>query len=192
MNQRGKIIRLKRLQDSSCKRCSLHKSSKHICILGKGNVMTSILLLGEAPGSAEEKTGKPFMGRAGKLLNNLLELLEMLDLVYITNAARCRPPENRNPTFKELLACGYFLGKEIEIISPKIIIPMGRVAMFALGFADIRAGTKPFFSKEWQVWINPTFHPAYCLRRGRNATNDLYKVLKWAKAKSLTSELEGN
>ena len=183
MNRRGKQLRLQKLRNPHCTICKLHKSSKHVCILGRGNVMAPIVLVGEAPGAAEEKTGKPFMGRAGKLLNKLLKLLEMYHLVYITNACRCRPPKNRNLTSAELEACNYYFKKEIDIIKPKIIILLGRTAVTAMGFgADVNAGSSYFHYEPWpDCYIKASWHPSYCLRRGKGATKDLYRALKWAK-----------
>lgn len=181
MSKKKKTVRLINVRMSQCKMCKLHKSTQHICIMGKGNVMGSIFLIGEAPGSAEAKTGKVFCGRAGKFLDKLLNSLNMIDLVYITNAVHCRPPQNRNPSWSEIQACAYFLEWEISIVEPKVIIPMGKIAMAALEYPNIHAGTKPFVDKKWNMWINPTWHPSYCLRRGKAATNDLTKVLKWSK-----------
>ena len=181
MNQRGKEIHLARLKDPDCKRCSLYRSTKHVCILGKGNVMSSIVLVGEAPGAAEEKTGKPFMGRAGKLLDRLLTSLNLQDKVYITNPVHCRPPDNRKPTKKEIEACRIYFDGELNIVKPKVIILMGRTAIEAYGFgSEVNAGTKPFlFDDTW--YIISTWHPSYCLRRGKAATHDLLKALRCAK-----------
>jgi len=143
------------------------------------------MLIGEAPGSAEEKTGKVFCGRAGKFLDKLLRGrgLDMQNLVYITNACRCRPPENRSPTPKELDACRPFLKAEVDIVKPKVILLLGRVATAALGFgASVNTGSEYFFYGPWpNAYIKTTWHPAYCLRRGKGATRDLVKHLKWAK-----------
>jgi DNA polymerase len=181
MGKRGKKVRLRNLRITNCKLCKLHKSTKNVCILGKGALDAPVILIGEAPGEAEAKTGKPFMGRAGKLLDKLLKEVKLTNLVYITNVVHCRPPGNRTPSEEEINICSYFLGWEISIINPQILIPMGKVAMKGLGYYDISAGTKPFIDKEWSMWVNPTWHPAYCLRRGKAATNDLRKTLIWAK-----------
>jgi len=184
MNRRGKTIRLARLKDSSCKRCKLCKSSRHVCILGKGNVMASIMLIGEAPGAAEERTGKVFCGRAGKFLDKLLNSLDMKDRVYITNAVRCRPSDNRKPTSEEIHACQKYLDGELGIIKPKVILLLGRTAIEAMGFgADVNAGSEGFLVNEtW--WAKGTWHPSYCLRRGKAATRDLFKALLWARERS--------
>jgi len=181
MNRRGKLIRLDRLRNPDCKRCSLYKSTKHVCILGKGNVMASIMLVGEAPGAAEERTGKPFMGRAGKLLDKLLVSLKLQNKVYITNPVHCRPPDNRKPTKQEIEACRIYFDGELNIIKPKTIVLMGRTAIESYGFGpEVNAGSKPFlFDETW--YIIPTWHPSYCLRRGKAATHDLFNALLRAK-----------
>ena len=181
MNRRGKTIRLERLKNTNCRRCNLYKSSKHVCILGKGNVMAPIMLIGEAPGAAEEKTGKVFCGRAGKFLDQMLDFLDMRGMVYITNAVRCRPPENRKPWEEEVGACQKYFDRELNIIKPKVIVLLGRTAVEAMGFGvEVNAGSKGFLCDEiW--WVKGTWHPSYCLRRGKAATRDLLKALQWAK-----------
>lgn len=181
MNRRGKTIRLERLRDLACRCCSLYKSSRHTCILGKGNVMAPIFLIGEGPGAAEEQSGKVFCGRAGKFLDRLLIQLDMIDMVYITNAVRCRPPDNRKPRTDEVKACQKYFDGELNIVQPKVVVLLGRTAVEALGFgAEVSAGSKGFlFDEIW--WVKATWHPSYCLRRGKGATKDLYKALKWAR-----------
>jgi len=148
------------------------------------------MLIGEAPGSAEELTGKPFCGRAGKLLNELLIDLSLQNSVYITNVCKCKPPDNRKPTDSEISVCQKYLAGELTVIKPKIIILLGKVAMSfvenSIGNRNfLNAGTNPFQIKNFynliNVWIIPTWHPAYCLRRGTGATNDLRKALQFAK-----------
>jgi len=174
--------RLQKLRDTDCKRCNLYKSTRNVCILGRGNPSASIMLIGEAPGAAEEKHGQVFCGRAGRLLDRLLRDLNMQNLAYITNAVHCRPPDNRRPTRRETRVCRRYLDGELEIVKPKVIVLMGRTAIEGYGFGpEVNAGSKPFLFDEW--WIKATWHPAYCLRRGTAATHDLFKALKWAKHK---------
>lgn len=165
MRERYKLMRLAELRDEHCCKCSLHKSSKHVCILGRGSVMASTMLIGEAPGAAEAGTGKPFMGKAGKLLNRILENMDMSN-VYISNAVRCRPPDNRNPTKGELNACNSFLRGEIKIVKPKLIILLGRVAVKAFGFdSSVGPSSTYFYCGPWiDAVVKATWHPAYYLR----------------------------
>lgn len=146
--------------------------------------MAPIVLIGEAPGSAEVRTGKVFQGRAGKLLDRILQKLDMADMVYITNAVRCRPPENRDPTAAELEACHYYLKREIDVIKPKVIILLGRVATKSLGLGgDVNVDSSYFYYTPWpNAYIKSTYHPAYCLRRGGDTTKTLAKHLHWAKS----------
>lgn len=133
---------------------------------GQGNLDAKIMLIGEAPGSREDKLGKPFVGAAGTLLNSLLEEINLnKEEVYITNILKCRPPKNRNPRKKEIENCIGFLEKEIEIVNPKIIMTLGSVASKVL--------IRPNFlitQERGEVYkiqnriILPTFHPAAILR----------------------------
>jgi len=170
-------------RDPNCCRCSLWKSTIHICIWGRGSLRAKILELGEAPGVAEEETGKPFTGKAGQLLNRLNEIVGIEKHIYITNPVKCRPPGNRKPSPKELTACLPYLKKEIELIRPKVIVLLGRVAMKSLGLGgDVNAQTKPFWLEPWpDCWVVPTWHPAYCLRAGRESAKELALVLQRAK-----------
>jgi len=180
-------------QNPNCIDCSLHKSSKHVCIMGRGNPEAKIFLIGEAPGSAEESTGMPFMGRAGKLLNYLLEELKIQDDVYISNVCKCRPPDNRKPTPYEMATCQKYLIRELQTVQPKIVVLLGKTAMkFAEGKINYRfhlSAASPIvrakrFCGLSEIIIISSWHPAYCLRRGEGATNDLRKGLKWAKEKA--------
>ncbi len=111
-----------------CRDCQLYKTRKQP-VIGDGNPTTRIMLVGEAPGRYEDEQGKPFVGKAGKLLDEmLLEIgLSRQDL-YITNVVKCRPPGNRVPTEDEIKACGRFLLREIEILKPKVIVALGATA----------------------------------------------------------------
>ncbi len=112
----------------NCKKCDLYKYRKNV-VFGEGNEKSKILLIGEAPGYWEDVKGKPFVGNAGKLLNELLSLANLKrEEVYITNVVKCRPPNNRKPLAFEIEQCSYYLEKQIEIINPKVIICLGDVA----------------------------------------------------------------
>lgn len=192
MNRRGKELRLERLKNPECKLCKLCKSSQHVCILGKGNVMAPIVLIGEAPGKAEVQTGKPFMGRAGKLLDRVLQAIDIADMVYITNAVRCRPPENRDPTNAELEACHYYLKREIDIIKPKVVVLLGKVAVKSLGLSgDVNVDSSYFYYTPWpNAWVRATWHPAYCLRKRGDTIKTLAEHLSWAKSVAKEKENE--
>ena len=105
-------------------------SNKYFPVIGEGSVNAKIMFVGEAPGRNEAKTGKPFCGAAGKVLDKLLEHVKLTrDSIYITNIVKDRPPENRDPTAKEIEIYGPFLDRQIEIIQPKVIVALGRYAM---------------------------------------------------------------
>ena len=111
-----------------CKKCELCKSRNNP-VIGEGNLNTEIMFIGEAPGYNEDKQGIPFVGKAGKILDELLHSIGLQrEDVYIANILKCRPPENRNPLKTEIDACTEYLNRQIELIQPKIIIPMGNFA----------------------------------------------------------------
>lgn len=130
------------------------------------------MLIGEAPGANEEKTGKVFSGLSGQLLDAALKMLGIQDDVFITNANRCRPPGNRTPKPAEIRACRTYLLREIDIIRPKVIVTLGRTAAKAIGldkaFLDGTVYKVGVGSQTYSVLV--TFHPAYCLRMGKQTT----------------------
>ena len=117
----------------NCKNCSLYKErgeNRFYPVIGEGNHRAKIMFVGEAPGLNEAKTGRPFCGAAGKILDELLESAEIKrEEVYITNILKDRPPGNRDPQPEEIKACAPYLERQIEIIKPKIICPLGRYSM---------------------------------------------------------------
>lgn len=147
-----------------CKRCSLWKTRKN-AVPGEGPVNARIMITGQAPGAKEDKTGKPFVGRAGQFLNQLLAIAKIRrEKVFITSPIKCFPPKNRKPTKKEIEACLPYLKKQIEIInSPKFIL-LGGVA-FSVFFPNKKL--KDFRGK-WTEKGNKkyfiTYHPAAGLR----------------------------
>lgn len=132
-----KIIKekLKKIKNEvlSCKKCSLYKErieNRFYPVIGEGNHRAKIMFVGEAPGQQEARTGKPFCGAAGKILDELLESVEIKrEEVYIANLLKCRPPKNRDPYPEEIKACFPYLERQIKIIKPKIICPLGRYSM---------------------------------------------------------------
>jgi len=112
-----------------CRRCDLWKTRNNP-VFGEGSITADIMFIGEAPGFNEDKQGRPFVGRAGKLLDEMLESINLSrNDVYIANILKCRPPNNRNPEKGEIESCTEFLNEQIEIISPKIIVPLGNFAV---------------------------------------------------------------
>lgn len=151
----------------NCCDCSLGETRNKV-VFSAGNPEAKIMLIGEAPGAQEDATGLPFVGRAGKLLDQLLlsQNITRENDIYICNTVKCRPPENRVPTPQEKAECRKYLDAQIEIIKPKIILLCGATAVKSmmdtkLGITKIRGqwADGPFGSK-----MMPIFHPSYLLR----------------------------
>lgn len=152
---------------TDCKKCDLCKTRSTI-VFGVGNPRASLMLLGEAPGKDEDWQGEPFVGRAGKLLNQWLEqdLQVLREETYITNICQCRPPSNRTPEEVEMQSCIPFLKEKIRIINPWIIITLGKTATTGLlsiseGISTLRGTWRSFDN----VIVMPTYHPAFILRQ---------------------------
>ncbi len=163
----------------NCTSCELHKTRKQ-AVISRGNSIANIMLIGEAPGYYEDQQGIPFVGKAGKLLDKMLQAIGLNQKdVYITNIIKCRPPSNRDPQNTEINSCGPFLTKQIKIIKPKAILALGRFAGNFLLKKQLSLGAmrnKTHFLDETPLII--TYHPAYLLRNPRDkkkALSDLYK-----------------
>ena len=165
-----------------CSLCNLSKSRKHI-VFGEGNPEAKLMFVGEAPGEMEDNSGKPFVGRAGQLLDRIIQNVLMLrrEDVYIANIVKCRPPANRAPTEEEAEKCKPFLIKQIEIIKPKIIVALGATSYSYLTgdmsgkISRVRGEMITFGSAK----LMPTYHPSYLLRNPsakRDVMNDMLKV----------------
>jgi uracil-DNA glycosylase len=140
-------------------------------VFGEGNPDTKIYFLGEAPGFYEDRDGRPFVGQAGKLLNKLLETINLKrEDVYISNVVRFRPPQNRDPLPEELEAFAKYVDEEIEIIDPKIIVTLGRFSMnkFLPGskISQIHGKIEPVKYRGKDYIVIPMYHPAAALRAG--------------------------
>lgn len=135
-------------------------------VFGEGNPNADIMFIGEAPGKEEDKHGRPFVGRAGQLLNRALEKvgLQRSD-VFITNVVKCRPPNNRTPTHEEIQTGKALLNKEIEVVAPKIICTLGSTALRCLFEENIKISSARGNTKTYHnTPVIPTYHPAYILR----------------------------
>jgi DNA polymerase len=163
----------------SCTRCDLHKQRTQ-AVFGVGSHTAQWLIIGEAPGADEDRQGEPFVGRAGKLLNNMLLAIGLQRAeVYIANIVKCRPPNNREPAPDEAQSCAPYLARQIALIKPKIIIALGRVAAQNMLMTDSPVGSlrgKRFYYEQSGIPIIVTYHPAYLLRspqEKRKAWQDL-------------------
>ena len=172
IDQINKISSLEQLKSymSDFKGCELYKSSTNM-VFSDGNPKSEIMLIGEAPGHDEDIQGKPFVGRSGKLLDKMLEAIELnREKVYIANIIPWRPPSNRRPTDEEIEICLPFIKKHIELIKPKALMLLGSTATFALlknteGITKIRGKWVDLNLNSISVPTLPTFHPAFLLRQ---------------------------
>ena len=148
-----------------CKKCSLSHSRTQI-VFGIGNPNADIVIVGEAPGKNEDLTGEPFVGRGGKLLDKILNSINLnREKVFILNVLKCRPPENRDPKPDEIEQCEPYLKKQLEIIKPKLIIALGRIsAMTLLKVKDSLTNMRNKIHKYEGVDLIVTYHPAALLR----------------------------
>jgi DNA polymerase len=152
---------------SSCTRCALHETRSQ-AVFGVGNRNAKWMFIGEAPGAEEDRQGEPFVGRAGQLLNSMLKALGFArGDVYIANVLKCRPPGNRDPRPDEAAQCRGYLERQIELVSPTLIVAVGRIAAQNLlatdsALARLRGKVHPFGSRGWPLIV--TYHPAYLLR----------------------------
>lgn len=160
-----------KIQSDECKACELHKT-RHNAVFADGNPETaSVILIGEAPGENEDLQGVPFVGRAGKLLNEFLAQvgLSRENDMYIINTVKCRPPKNRVPTEIEKQTCRHFLLSQIDIINPKIILLCGATALKSfmkekIPISKIRGEIFEIEVKGKKYQAMPIFHPSYLLR----------------------------
>ncbi len=153
-------------QVAECRTCSLCEQRKQ-AVLGVGDSNPDYLFIGEGPGADEDAKGEPFVGQAGKLLDNMLASLDIArgNRVYIANAVKCRPPGNRTPEAAEMAACWPYLERQIALLKPKIIVLLGKAAVHAVlhddkSLASLRG--KRFEHAGIPVVV--TYHPAYLLR----------------------------
>jgi len=177
-----------------CKGCHLHLTSTQR-VPGEGLINTNVWLIGEAPGAQEDMIGKPFVGAAGHTLNKMLDEAGLTrDMFYTTNVVKCRPPDNRQPTYYEIMDCyTKIFNTEYAFFRPRYMIPMGNVATSCVAEYYLRRNASvPSISRaRLRVFINlehterpraiiPIYHPAYCLRNkmAYTATIDDFKKIK--------------
>lgn len=174
------------LRNPQCEACALNNSSVNVCVMGRGSPRSKIVLIGEAPGRAESETGKPFMGQAGQLLNELLEDAGIVN-PYITNICKCRPPGNRKPKDDEQATCTkLYLNEELAIIRPRVVVLLGAVSSrwaFPSGFIRGIVNPHHHLIPNDMIACVPTWHPAYYFHSGRDKSvrRQLYQHLLLAK-----------
>ena len=167
-----------------CEKCRLAKTRTQV-VYGVGNPKADLMFVGEAPGRDEDIQGKPFVGRAGQLLTDIIKAMKLTrDDVYIANVIKCRPPENRNPEPDELEACRPWIRRQIELIQPKVIVTLGRIPLQSLtekGYAI--SSVRGQWLEYNGIKVMPTYHPAYLLR------NPAAKKDVWSDMKKVMAEL---
>jgi uracil-DNA glycosylase len=171
-------------QARDCRRCRLC-AGRTQAVFGTGSSNARLMFIGEAPGADEDRLGEPFVGRAGQLLNAMIRAIGMRrEDVYIANIVKCRPPRNRDPQADEATACAPFLRRQIELVSPDVIVVLGRIAA-----AHLLGTSAPLSSYRgrWRRWegrdVLPTFHPAYLLR------SPAAKAQSWTDLKQVRARL---
>lgn len=173
-----------RLLIGDCRRCRLSEKRTNL-VFGEGDPNASLMFVGEAPGRDEDIQGRPFVGKAGQLLTNLIIKMGLSrEEVYIANTVKCRPPENRKPFEDEIGTCRPFLKRQIELINPVVIMTLGDVATKALiGDAGNISKVRGRVFKYGDIPVVPTFHPSYLLR------NAQMKWLTWDDAQLILNML---
>jgi uracil-DNA glycosylase len=165
-----------------CQKCALGKTRTKF-VFGVGNPDADAMVIGEAPGADEDKQGEPFVGRAGKLLTDILKAIDLSrEEVFIANILKCRPPGNRDPLPAEMETCIPYLHKQIELINPKIILCLGRVAANGLLNKKLSLGSLRETEHEFRgIKVIATYHPAALLRNPnwkRGCWDDVQKFKK--------------
>ncbi len=171
MTERDKQLKKIKKEVLNCQKCSLYQTRAYP-VIGQGSHQAKVMLIGEAPGFNEDKTGRPFCGQSGNILDELLEAAGIKrEEIYICNILKCRPLNNRNPQKEEITACTPYLEKQIDIIKPKIVCPLGNYATAYLlekfGLKDKIQGISKIHSQVFEaktdfgsIKIVPLYHPA--------------------------------
>ena len=174
-----------REQCLACTRCHLCETRTNV-VFGVGPEDAKIMFIGEGPGENEDLQGEPFVGRAGKLLDDMLELIDLdRSKVYIANMVKCRPPKNRDPLPEEQNACAPWLSRQIELINPRVIVCLGRISAMRFIRPDFKITKEhgQWFEKDGRQ-VMAIYHPAALLRdpRRRPETFDDLKKIQQAAA----------
>jgi uracil-DNA glycosylase family 4 len=169
-------------QIHTCQKCALGKTRKHF-VFGIGNPNANIMFIGEAPGKDEDEQGIPFVGRAGKLLDKMLAAIGLhRNDIFIANVLKCRPPQNRDPLPDEILQCEPYLKKQLELIQPKLLVALGRIAgQVLLKRTDSLSVLRQEILLYEKIPLIVTYHPAALLRNPQwkqNAWIDFKKIKK--------------
>ncbi|MEM9252148.1 MAG: uracil-DNA glycosylase [Planctomycetota bacterium] len=168
-DKRRLLDELNQSQVVGCEKCGLCQARTQT-VFGEGDPDAKLMFVGEGPGQTEDQTGRPFVGRAGELLDKQIEAMGLKrEQVYIANVVKCRPPNNRTPTPQEVATCGPYLVRQVRIIRPAVIVTLGGPASKMLlstteGITRLRGRWGEFGVTDPPVPVMPTFHPAFLLR----------------------------
>lgn len=184
-----KTVQLQLIADkiASCTKCPDLVESRHLTVPGEGNVNSKIVILGQCPGENESKEGRPFIGKAGQLLDNIIKACGVKrEDFYILNVLKCWPFKNRNPTFQEVNNCRPFLDLQLAVLNPDLIVCLGTYSSQSLLKTDapisqIRGIWQDFKLNNKLIKVMPTFHPSFGLRNKEAKGiiyQDLLKVLQ--------------
>jgi DNA polymerase len=184
--KRRRLVAMDEIEVRGCTKCRLCEKRTHT-VFGEGDVDAQIFFIGEGPGETEDQTGRPFVGRAGELLNKMIAGMGLKrEQVYIANVVKCRPPNNRVPAPDEVATCTPYLERQLEIIRPRAIVTLGLPA------TQYMLQTKMSMGKlrgTWQSWrgikLMPTYHPAYVLRNPTYET----RAAVWSDLKQVLAQL---
>lgn len=188
----GQLLHEIRNELGDCRRCRLHEGRTHL-VFGEGSPKADLVFVGEGPGFDEDRQGRPFVGRAGRLLDKMIQAIQLKrENVYICNVVKCRPPNNRTPSIDEIERCSPFLFQQLEAIRPRVICALGlSAAQTLLGSAPAmgRLRGKTF---HWRgIPLICTYHPAYLLRSPAQkaaAWQDLLEVQRHLSPKQALEE----
>lgn len=171
----------------NCQKCPLSRTRKK-AVPGEGNLKADLMFVGEAPGRDEDIQGRPFVGRAGQLLTKIINAMKYKrEDVYITNIVKCRPPQNRVPRKEEIEKCKGYLFEQLEMISPKVIVALGKSAADFFIHTDLgMTALRGDFYEFNHIKIMPTFHPSYLIR---NEGNRKIKKMVWEDMKKVMAVL---
>jgi DNA polymerase len=177
-----------RVQLGECTRCRLSQTRTSI-VFGEGNPEAMLMFIGEGPGAEEDIEGRPFVGKAGRLLSRMIKAMGLdRSQVYIANIVKCRPPENRDPHPVEIDTCFPFLVAQIESVRPEIIVALGRIATGVLLRTKEPIGKLRGAFHNWNgIAVMPTYHPSFLLRQ---EVDRRYKALAWADLKKVMGLLD--
>lgn len=184
--KRRRLIAMNENEVRGCTKCRLCEARTHT-VFGEGDVDAKIFFIGEGPGETEDQTGRPFVGRAGELLNKMIAAMGLRrEQVYIANVVKCRPPGNRVPAPDEVATCTPFLERQLEIVRPRAIVTLGLPATQYMLQTKLSMGR---LRGQWQSWrgirLMPTYHPAYVLRNPSYETRSAV----WSDLKQVLAEL---